>query len=160
MASATMFKYLKIALFSLAFIALAACKKDKKTSVQNVNNNCVYSNAMQQQVNYTILSGSAQFFPLNVIGGYTYVAGYGLKGILVYRINTNQFVALERSCTHDGCDNANAFVKVLTGNTSVKDSICGSIFNITDGTIQNGPATVGLFQYHTSWDGNQLLIYN
>lgn len=137
-----------------------SCKK--KSTNTNVNTNCVYTNASQQQVNYTILSGSGQFFPLNVVGGFIYINGYGYqqKGILVYRLSQTQFMAYDRNCTHDGCNNAQATIKVQTGNTACKDSICGSVYNIFDGSIQTGPAVVPLFQYHTSWDGNQLRIYN
>ena len=142
----------------IAGMLITSCSK--KSTVVNVNNNCTYSNATNAQVNFTILSGSAQFFPLNVTGGYTYVAGYGLKGILVYRVNSTQFVAFERSCTQDGCNNTKALVWVQTGNTAVKDTTCGSMFNIFDGSIQQGPASIALYQYHTTWDGNQLHVYN
>jgi len=149
-----------LALLLISGITLS-CKK-KSSSSTNVNTNCVYQNASQQQVNYTILSGSGQFFPLNVVGGYIYISGYGYqqKGILVYRLNQTQFLAFDRNCTHDGCTNSQAIIKVQTGNTACKDSICGSLYNIFDGSIQTGPAVVPLFQYHTSWDGNQLRIYN
>lgn len=145
----------------LLLIAVFACKK--KSTTQSTNNNCVYTNASGQQVNFTLLAGSAQFFPLNVTGGYTYVNGYGYqqKGILVYRVNQNQFVAFDRNCTYDGCNGAQTLVKVQTSNTTTcKDSICGSVFNTFDGSVLTGPAGVPLYQYHTTWDGNQLHIYN
>jgi Rieske Fe-S protein len=116
---------------------------------------------MNQQVNFTILSGSTQFGPISIVGGYTYVTGYNPKGILIYRASQTQFIAFDRSCTKDGCDVTNAFVTVQTGNTSVKDTTgCKSMFNLMDGTVLQGPATVALYQYHTSWDGNQLHVYN
>jgi len=153
-----MVKGLKIVFVLIGGFLIFSCAK--KSTTQNVANNCTYSNATNAQVNFAILSGSAQFFPINVIGGYTYVAGYGYRGILVYRLSQNQFMAFERGCSHDGCTSANHIVKVQTGNTAVKDTICGSTYNITDGSIQTGPASVPLYQYHTNWDGNQLQIYN
>lgn len=138
----------------------ASCAK-KSNTTQNVANNCVYSTAMNQQVNFTILSGSTQFSPISIVGGYTYVTGFNPKGILIYHVSQNQFLAFDRSCTKDGCDLTNAYVTVQTGNTSVKDTTgCKSMFNIMDGSVLQGPATVGLYQYHTTWDGNQLRVYN
>lgn len=153
-------KKVKIPLLMLCTgLALMFCKK-KDNQVQNVSENCVYSQAANAQVNFALLSGSAQFFPLNNIGGSIYVSGYGLNGIVIYRVNQNQFVAFERSCTYDGCNNAKAKVWVQTGNGSMRDSVCASVFNIADGSIQQGPASIPLYQYHTSWDGNQLQVYN
>lgn len=149
---------MKITGIILAGSLIFACKK--KSTNQNVSQNCTWSTAANTQVNFTILSGSGQFIPLSVPTGTTYVSGWGVKGILIYRVNANQFVAFDRSCTYDGCTNTKAKIWVLTGNTSIKDSACGSIFNIMDGTVQTGPATVGLYQYHTSWDGNQLQVSN
>ena len=152
---------LKIFLVLLTGTLIFSCAK--RSSNQNVQTNCVYSNAQGLQVNFTILSGSGQFFPLNVTGGYIYVSGYGYQnhGILIYRVSQTQFVAFDRNCTKDGCNNSNAFVYVPTTNTTIcKDSICGSVYNIFDGSIQNGPASVALYQYHTNWDGNQLHVYN
>ena len=153
---------IKIALaILLVGLLFSFCKKDNKTN-QNVANNCVYSGAANTVVNFSILSGSAQYAPISVPTGTTYVNGYGYqnKGILIYRINTNQFVAFDRNCTHDGCTGNKASIWVQTGNTSVKDSTCGSSYNITDGSVITGPAVVSLYPYKTSWDGNQLLIYN
>lgn len=149
----------KIGILIACVVIFFACKKNNNNN-QNVSQNCTWSNAANTQVNFTILNGSAQFIPISTPTGTTYVAGYGLKGIVIYRIDQNQFVAFERQCTHDGCTNNNAKVWVQTGNTAVKDSVCGSSFVITNGSILNGPASVGLYQYHTSWDGNQLQIYN
>jgi Rieske Fe-S protein len=147
-------------LFLLAGITFSCSKKN---TTQNVQNNCVYTNAPSAQVNFAILAGSAQFFPLNVTGGYIYVSGYGYqsRGILIYRVNQTQFVAFDRNCTKDGCTNTKAIVWVPTTNTTIcKDSVCGSIYNIFDGSVQQGPAVVPLYQYHTNWDGNQLHVYN
>jgi len=151
----------KIVMFVLLAGLVFSCSK-KKNNNQNVANNCVYEGAANTVVNFSILSGSAQYAPISVPTGTTYVNGYGYqgKGILVYRINTNQFVAFDRNCTYDGCNGTKTTIWVQTGNTSVKDSTCGSSYNITDGSVITGPAVVALYPYKTNWDGNQLLIYN
>jgi nitrite reductase/ring-hydroxylating ferredoxin subunit len=153
-------KKVKIAALLIALVAVAVCCKKEENPPQNVQTNCVHSNASAAQVNFAILSGSAQFFPLNNIGGSIYVSGYGLKGIVIYRVSQNQFVAFERSCTYEGCSNTKAKVWMETGNTSLRDSVCKSVFNSSDGSIQQGPATVQLYQYQTAWDGNQLQVFN
>ena len=146
---------------SLVFaLVLLVASCSKSSSNQNVQTNCTVSKAISTPVNFTILSGSGQFFPLTSPGGYIYVSNVGISGILIYRLSANQFMAYERNCTKDGCNNVKSLVWVQTGNTALKDSICGSNFSIMDGSIQNGPATIPLYQYHTSWDGNQLHIYN
>ncbi|HWY37159.1 MAG TPA: hypothetical protein VNY73_01275 [Bacteroidia bacterium] len=137
---------------------IMACSKS--TTNQNVQSNCTISKATSTPVNFTILSGSGQFFPISTPGGYIYVNNVGISGIIIYRQSASQFVALERNCTKDGCNNSKAIIWVQTGNTSVKDSICGSTYSILDGSIQTGPAIVPLYQYHTNWDGNQLHVSN
>jgi Rieske Fe-S protein len=144
--------------FVLTVVLFLSCKK--KSTNQNVQTNCTITKAQATPVNLIILAGSGQFFPISTIGGYTYVSGYGIKGIVIYRLSQNQFIALERSCTKDGCDVSKAMVWTQAGNTSVRDSVCGSSFMLSDGSILTGPATIPLYQYHTSWDGNQLHVYN
>lgn len=153
-----MVKWTKI--FATAFVLTLVLSCNKKNNNQNVQANCTVQKAMSVPVNFTILNGSGQFFPLTSPGGYIYVNNVGVNGILIYRINNNQFVAFERSCTQDGCNSTKARVWVQTGNTSLKDSVCGSQFSILDGSVQTAPATIALYQYHTNWDGNQLHVYN
>jgi len=152
-----MVKWLVIVGGLCAGMLINSCKKD---NAQNVSNNCIHSHSNDVHFNFTILSSSGEFFPLNNIGGFIYKSGYGYKSILIYRANANQFLAFERGCTYDGCTNGKALIWVQTGNTAVKDSVCGSVYNINDGSIQNGPASVQLYQYQTSWDGNALQIFN
>lgn len=153
-------KKVKITLLLLGTLSLLSLCKKKEETPQNVATNCVYNQATGLQVNFAILSGSAQFFPLNNIGGSIYVNGYGLNGIVIYRVSQNQFVAFDRACTYDGCNNTTAKVWMETGNTSMRDSVCKSVFNSADGSVQQAPATVQLYQYQTSWDGNTLQVYN
>ena len=151
----------KTQILILIIIVLLGCKKKSATPVKT---NCTISKASTAPVNYTILSNSITFFPLNTVGGSTYVPyidpSTGIKGIIIYRISQNQFIAFERSCTYDGCDNSRSIVWSQPGSTTCKDSICGSIFNLLDGAVQKGPANIPLFQYHINWDGSKLNITN
>lgn len=147
-------KKLKIVLlFALAFSL--SCKKNKDV----VNN----PNQVNTNVNLYIDKNTPEFFPLQVAGGWIYKAG-GVSGVIVYRVAQNEtngdFVAFERNCPHEGGTNTNAFVKVQSDNISAKDTICGSKFYITNGTVINGPSVYPLRQYSTSYDGQTLHIYN
>jgi len=147
-------------LFFTLVIAVFIYSCKKSSSNQNVQSNCTVSKAISTPVNFTILKGSGQFFPISTPGGSTYVSNVGISGIIIYCLSANQFLAFERNCTKDGCTNAKSMVWVQTGNTALKDSVCGSNFSIMDGSVQTGPATIPLYQYHTNWDGNQLHVYN
>jgi Rieske Fe-S protein len=151
-------RLLNIFLFFTLIALIFSCQKNSNN--QNVQTNCTVSKAMSTPVNFTILNGSGQFFPLTSPGGYIYVANVGISGIVIYRKSANEFLAFERNCTKDGCNNVKSIVWVQAGNGALKDSICGSTFSIFDGSIQTGPATIPLYQYHTNWDGNQLHVYN
>jgi len=147
----------RFCLFTL-LVFVFSCKKSSTN--QNVQNNCTVSKAISTPVNFTILSGSGQYFNMANPGQSIYVNNVGISGIIIYHQSPNQFLAFERNCTKDGCNNAKSIVWVQAGNASMKDSICGSVFSIYDGSVQTGPATIPLYQYHTNWDGNQLHVYN
>ncbi len=142
----------------VVLVFIFSCKKSSNN--QNVQSNCTVSKAISTPVNFTILSGSGQFSPLTIFPSSIYVGYVGISGIIIYRMSATQFLAFERNCTKDGCSNAKSIVWVQAGNSALKDSICGSVFSIQDGSIQTGPANVPLYQYHTNWDGNQLHVYN
>ncbi len=130
-----------------------ACQKNNNTN----NSNTTTTNAAY--VDIYIYVNTPEFFPLTTIGGWIYKTG-GTKGIIIYRKSQSEFAALERSCPYDGVNKTNALVKVQSDNISAKDSICGSKFYITDGSVTTGPATYPLGAYHTTFDGNALHIFN
>ena len=45
-------------------------------------------------------------------------------------------------------------------NIMLVDSLCGSLYNILDGTVISGPAKWPLREYRTRYDGYQLRVYN
>lgn len=127
-----------------------SCKKSGNNNTSNTN---------VPYVDIYIYANTPEFFSLNVIGGWIYKAG-GTKGIIIYRKSQTDFAALERSCPYDGVDKTNALVKVQNDNISAKDSICGSTFYITDGSLTKGPSNYPLKVYRTTFDGNALHIFN
>lgn len=138
----------------LLIFTFYACKKSDSNNQSNINNP---NNGVP--VNIYLTTGTPQFLPLNIITGYTYVAG-GNKGILVYRKSQSEFLAYERNCPHDGNSVQNAIVSVTNDQITLIDSICGSKFLITDGSIVNGPSAFPMYQYNTYFDGTSLRIYN
>ena len=112
----------------------------------------------QVPVDVYVYPSLPQYSSLNAVGGWAYVSA-GYKGIIVYRNGPETFSAFDRACTFDPnkpCE----IVDVEPNGLTAVDSCCGSKFQITDGTVVQGPAFRPLKPYYTFWDGNTLRIYN
>ena len=133
-------------LFLLAFVSFFCFCKKKNQSVQD--------NIAYQTVNITIYPNDPLYFKLQTAGGWVYING-GVNGIIVYRKTTSNlpsdFVAIERTSTYLP-DNSDAKVKVQSDNFTLKDTISGSKWQIVDGVVLQGPATIPLRQYATFYD--------
>lgn len=126
-------------------IIFESCKKDKDEIPS------VY-------VNFYININSTQYIELNSVGGWVYLTG-GSRGIIVYRLSMDEFVALERHCPYQP-ENSCGIVEVESSGMTLIDSCCGSTFIIIDGSLVSGPATRSLKYYNTSYNGSTLHIYN
>ncbi len=144
----------KKAVFSLLLIFfLTGCQKDAYTPLPFV------------EVNIQIFPDSLQYLELNSAGGFVYLtANYPSRGILVYRLNQTEFIAFERTCPYDpdGCCEGNQCSRLVMDDSrmTVSDACCGSVYLILDGSNVSGPSHYPLKQYHTSYDGNSLRIYD
>jgi hypothetical protein len=110
-------------------------------------------------VDFTLNVNLPAYMNLNVPTGYVLVAG-GSRGIVVYRYTTDTFVALDRHSTYDiaaGCQ-----VQVSDDGIFLQDpDTCStSQWYIFDGTVAEGPATLSLQRYYTSWNPPILRVYN
>jgi len=133
--------------FILAFsIWLFACKKDVKNPIPDV------------YVNFYMNISSTLYLELSSVGGYVNVTG-GYKGITVYRLSTEEFLAFERACPYDW-ETDSAIVEMEPSGLVLKCHSCESEFLIIDGSVISGPATISLKQYNASYDGQMLHIYN
>lgn len=109
-------------------------------------------------VNITIYMDNPEWIELNVIGGWEYVSG-GSKGIIVFRNGTEEFMAYERHSVYnpeDGC-------KIYVDSTGIvaEDADCsGSRFNLFNGSVIEGPASLPLHAYRTSFSNGVLQIFN
>ena len=139
-------KNLVLILFIFFLSVSSSCKKDDNQWIPNV------------YVNFQINPNSTEFLDLNLIGGYAYVTG-GVKGIIIYRLDMETFMAYDRACPFD-YDVAGSTMLVDTSGLILVDTLCGSSFIITDGSVIKGPAQRGLKQYRTHYNGDYLHIYN
>lgn len=137
-------------LFSYALVCLflLSCKTGENRIVPYV------------QVDQTVFLSDPINFNINFAGGWVYLAA-GSRGIILYRLDQERFVAFDRHCTYD-IDNPNGIVEVDTSQILLSDPSCGSKFIITDGSIYNGPAELPLQQYQTYFDvnANTVRVYN
>jgi hypothetical protein len=131
-----------LALFLVAF----SCRKDNQPAIPYVYVNLII---------YPDLS-TKDYIP---VGGYKYFNG-GYKGIVVYRMLTDEFRVYERCCPYDP-EKANAQITVNSDNITAVDSCCMSHYILLDGSpYGNGPSPYSLMTYNYSYDGEKLLIYN
>jgi hypothetical protein len=105
---------------------------------------------------------SIQLYPDSMdyinVSGYKYVNG-GYSGIVVFRISQSEFMVYERCCPYDP-QKTGARITVDPSSITCTDSVCMSQFILTDGSPYKGPSPYSLMQYHWSYDGDVLMIYN
>lgn len=91
------------------------------------------------------------------VGGYEYFTG-GVSGIVVYRFDMNTFLAYDLACPYDWEKGGSVRVE---NSIYLYDSLCGSIFNILDGSPVAGPAETPLRMYQTFMEDEfTLRVYN
>ena len=128
-------------------------------------------NAPIAPVDITLDPNSTIYQEINVPGGWMYLDEsdgviYPSRGIIVYRLTNEQFLAFERTPPYkpDSCCN-------LTGTLCtrlvvddyypfVRDTCTNSSFLIIDGSPAEGPASRGLWQYVAEYDGYLLYIHD
>jgi len=101
---------------------------------------------------------STIYIKLSNVGGYEYMSG-GYKGIIVYRLSMEDFVAYDRACPYHPYDEC-ALIEMDHSGVILKDTCCGSEFNLLDGSVSKGPAEYPLKRYQTIFDGQILQISN
>ena len=112
-------------------------------------------------VNITIYPNSTEYQELNTVNGWLYLtARKPSKGIIVFRAGPDRFKAYERTCPH-GPENPDARLQVDEETALIAyDTVCGSRFVLTTGQPFDGPAQCPMKEYKTSYNGNELRIYN
>lgn len=139
----------KIPVFSIVFILLSllSCRREP---------NIVPDVLVDIQVNIN----NPGYFQLQAVGGWMYFEA-GSRGIIVYRRSIDEFKAYDRHCTYNPNDPCGKVVVDTSNNIIAQDACCGSQFILTDGSVNQGPATFALKAYQTFYDGQGILrIYN
>lgn len=132
--------------FLLVVTLFWSCKKEKPYTIPETS------------VDIYIYTSNPSFISISVIGGWTYVAG-GVRGVLIYRKSSTEFMAYERNCPYQSSD-ACATVVVDKSNIIATDTCCHSEFLLTDGSVIKAPASLPLKVYRNTFDGSVLHIYN
>jgi len=109
-------------------------------------------------VNLRLNLVSTEYVELNSVGGWVYLTG-GYRGLLVFRLSSEEFVVFDRGCPYDPYADC-ARIDMESSGLTISDKCCGSRFLVIDGSVVKGPATLSLKQYRTSYEGDYLYIFN
>ena len=140
-----MIKYFLFFLLAFVFFS-SSCKKDKVERIPSV------------PINISVPINSVQYNDLNTIGGWVYVTG-GYRGLIIYRLNNDDFLCYDRACPyHPSAEGAR--IEVESSGLIAVDSLCGSRFFLSDGSVLKGPSTLPLKSYQTTFDGNYVSVFN
>ena len=98
------------------------------------------------------------YFHLTSISGWDTITG-GNKGLIAYRASQEEIIVYDRFCTYEVDENNCSAAKVNSDDVTV--SCCdGSKYLLHDGSVLNGPASYPLHRYRTTFDGQNLHIFN
>ncbi len=147
--SQTLIKKNCILFILFCVMCLISCKKKAK---QVVDDPIDY-----KTINFNIYPNDPLYNKIKYAGGWMYINDQGINGIIIYRQTetntTADFIAIERTSTYYP-NNAKAKVNVLTDNFTLKDTVSGSTWQITNGAVLNGPATIALRFYSTYYNSS------
>ena len=105
---------------------------------------------------FTINLSLARYNDISIEGRAMPIEG-GVRGIILYHGENNNYIAYERNCSYQPED-ACATVSIDQTQLFMTDACCGSSFSFTSGDPIAGPAFYPLRRYRTSLDGNLLTI--
>ena len=132
-------------LYIVLFIFLNSCT-DKDDYIRNV------------YVNVEIPINQPEYSDLSAIGNTIFVNG-GVKGIIIYHANLNDYRAFDRNCSFDPSSECARIDSI--NSTIAYCGCCTSKFLIDQSGIPvDGPALLPLKEYYTVLSGNILRISN
>ena len=109
-------------------------------------------------VNIEIPINQPEYSSLNAIGNSIFITG-GVKGIIIYHANINDYRAFDRNCSFEPSTEC-AYIDSINS-TIASCNCCSSKFLIDqNGITANGPALLPLKEYYTSFSGGILKIRN
>ena len=125
-----------------------------------------------------IYPNTMQYYDLNFVSGWIYITSdvdSKSRGIIVYRMNDNEFLAYDRIPPNepDACtDSQGNTTRLVVDFPFVVDRCNNAYYNILNGQIivvepdkipnfpTTGTVVYPLIQYHTTYDGSKLTITN
>jgi hypothetical protein len=117
----------------------------------------------------TINPNTTMYQEVNFVGGWMYLGEQDgamppSRGIILYRLSTEQFMAYERTPPFkpDSCCNVNKTVctSLVVDYPFVLDTCTNSKYLILDGSPVSGPSTMTLSMYVTEYNGDLLYIHD
>ena len=117
-----------------------------------------YEGIPDVNVNIYVNIQNPQYQHLSGMGSWSYVEG-GSKGIILFNVDNDQFLAYERHCPYDP-ENSCSKVSVDETDLFAIDSCCSSKYQLLNGSVIEGPGSLPLKGYSTSFDGNIIHIWN
>ena len=121
---------------------------------------CIDSNDYIQDVyvNIEIPVNQPEFSDLDSIGNSLFITG-GVRGIIIYHSNVNDYRAFDRNCSFEPSTQCSYIDSI--NSTIASCNCCSSKFLIDqNGITANGPALLPLKEYYTSFSGGILKIKN
>ncbi len=152
----------KLSIFLLIYIfsvSLSSCNKQKNDVIPDVT------------VDFYIDLTDPVFFELNAIGNYVLVnyntnnlgykaSGYDNNGIIIYRSQTDEFIALDRTCPHDYVLDGSSIAVNVDG-IYAECPLCNSTYALPSfGTPTSGPSKYPLKMYRTNFNGQFVHVTN
>ncbi len=132
-------------LTALAILALASCRKESQSGVPPVS------------LDITLNINLPEYADLQVPGGWVYLSG-GSQGLIVYRVNNDEFTALDRHCPVAPEELCSVIVDE-SGVIARDTACCEASFLLQDGQPLS-VSGISLRKYNTIFNGSTLRIYN
>lgn len=148
-------KTLVILLMLLSPVLFHGCKE----TLVNPN----YPNAI---IDVTINLNQSSYFDLRFVSGFMYLTSdyeSSSRGLIVYRLSQDEFRAYDRlppNKPNACCDSDGNCTRLVVDFPFVIDNCNDIKYNIINGDIFEGDGIYPLIQYHTSFNGYELRIYN
>lgn len=135
-------------LLLLLLLLGTACRNDSSEFVPDV------------LVDLTLNLNNPSYQAINVVGGIMFLPQQGYKGISIFRRDVGEFKAVDMTCSYRPLEECHR-VSLDSATFQLKCGCCDSRFSF-EGQILNGPASLPLKEYRTSYSPstNTLQITN
>lgn len=126
----------------------------------------VHPNPPNAILNISINLQEPQYYDLRFVSGFMYLKSEEnstSRGLIAYRFSETEFRVYDRLPPNEPdacCDSEGNCTRLMVEIPFVVDNCNGIKYNILNGDLFEGEGIYPLFQYHTSFDGITLRIFN